>query len=358
MLETCDFTDVVNHKIIFKTVSMVSALSGLGIHFMFILGIQGSPRKKGNTNYFLQKFMDEVEKYDTQTALIEVTKKNIVPCLGCGYCEKKGYCITQDDDMAGEIYGLLRKADAVVIASPIYFYNVTSQVKALIDRSQALWARKYKLNLTDPARNYRQGFLLAQGATRGKNLFVGVDLTAKYFFDAIGAKFNGSLTYRRIENPGDMEKHPTLHVDIKKSVKELVSPFMERKKVFFACRENACRSQMAAAFGQSIAGDKMEVMCGGSEPADKIFQLMVDAMAEKGIDMAFKTPASMESAITAQQPEVIVTMGCREECPFVPGAQRLDWNLPDPAGKPIEFMRDVRDEIEKRVKELAKNMTG
>ncbi len=323
---------------------------------MFILGIQGSPRKKGNTNYLLHAFMDEVEKYGPQTALIEVTKKNIVPCLGCGYCEKKGYCITKDDDMASEIYGLLRKADAVIIASPIYFYNVTSQIKALIDRSQALWARKYKLNLTDPARNYRQGFLLVQGATRGKNLFVGVDLTAQYFFDAIGAEFNGSLTYRRIENPGDMEKHPTLHEDIIESVKGLLSPFTGRKKVFFACRENACRSQMAAAFAQFIAGDKMEFMCGGSEPADEINPLMVDAMAEKGIDMAFRKPASMENVITEQQPDIIVTMGCREKCPLIPGAQRQDWDLPDPAGKPVEFMRNIRDEIEKKVKELINNI--
>jgi len=325
---------------------------------MFVLGIQGSPRKKGNTNYLLQAFMDEAKKYDTQTALIEVTKKKIVPCLGCGYCEKKGHCITQDDDMAGEIYALLRKADAVVIASPIYFYNVTSQIKALIDRSQALWARKYKFGLTDPARNYRQGFLLAQGATRGKNLFVGVDLTAKYFFDAIGARFNGSLTYRRIENPGDMAKHPTLHKDIKEAVKGLLSPFMKRKKVLFACRENACRSQMAAAFTQYLAGDKIEVASAGSEPIEKINPDMVEVMQEKGIDMAFRKTRFLNQAISELQPDIIVTMGCSEECPVIPDVQIQDWDLSDPAGKSIEFMRTVRDEIENRVKDLVKSMVG
>ena len=122
---------------------------------MMILGFQGSPRKKGNTNYLLAAFMDEAENLGAQTRIVEVSKKNIVPCIGCGYCEKKGYCITQDDDMTNEIYPLLREADVVVLATPIYFYNVPAQLKAPIDRSQTLWSRKYKLNLTDPARHYR-----------------------------------------------------------------------------------------------------------------------------------------------------------------------------------------------------------
>jgi len=83
---------------------------------------------------------------------------------------------------------------------------------------------------------------------------------------------------------------------------------------------------------------------------------MVKAMQEKGLDMAFRTPQSIESAITDNRPEMIVTMGCGEECPFVPGAQMLDWDLEDPAGKPLEFMRSVRDKIEDRVKNLIKEL--
>ena len=325
---------------------------------MFILGIQGSPRKKGNTNYLLTAFMNEAERFGVRTHIIEVAKKNIVPCLGCGFCEKNGYCVTQDDDMASEIYPLLRKADVVVMASPIYFYNVTAQLKALIDRSQALWARIYKFKIDDPARNYRRGFLLAQGATKGKNLFEGVNLTAKYFYDAVGAEFYGSLTYRHIENPGDMGKHPTVHKDIKKTVKELLSPLLGRKKVLFACRENACRSQMAAAFTQYLVGDKIEVASAGSEPSEKINPEMVEVMQEKGIDMAFRKTRFLDQAISELQPDIIVTMGCSEECPVIPGVQIQDWDLPDPAGRSIEFMRNVRDETEKRVKDLVKSMVG
>ena len=325
---------------------------------MMILGFQGSPRKKGNTHYLLSAFMNEAENLGAQTRIIEVAKKNIVPCIGCGHCEKKGYCITKDDDMTNEIYPLLREADVVVLAAPIYFYNVPAQLKASIDRTQTLWSRKYKLNLTDPARHYRRGFLLAQGATKGKNLFEGVHLTAQYFFDAVGAQFNGSLTYRHIEDLGDMEKHPTVHGDVKAAVKELLLPLAGRKKVLFACRENACRSQMASAFAQNIAGDKIEAASAGSEPATKINPDMVAVMAEKGIDMAFRTTRPLEATAVEMKPDIIITMGCGEACPFVPGAQRLEWDLSDPAGKSMDFMRNVRDEIEENVNALVKSMFG
>ncbi len=324
---------------------------------MLVLGLQGSPRKKGNTNYLLSTFMDEAEKFGARTQVVDATHKNIIPCKEYIVCEKKGFCPI-DDDMKDEIYPLLREADVIVLASPVFFYNVTAQLKALIDRSQTLWARKYKLNLTDPARNYRRGFLLSVGATKGKNLFEGIDLTAQYFFDAVGAGFNGSLTYRRIENKGDMEKHPTVKKDVQEAVAGLLEPLLNRKKILFACRENACRSQMAAAFTQYYAGDKIEASCAGSAPAEKINPDMVKVMQGKGIDMGFRNTKSLDEALSASQPNMIVTMGCEEECPFVPGAKRQDWDLPDPAGKSIEFMQDVSDEIEKRVKALVNDISS
>ena len=153
---------------------------------MFVLGLQGSPRRKGNTHYLLTTFLKEAEKLGAKTAIIEVDKKHIVPCKEYVVCEKKGFCPI-DDDMKTEIYPLLRQADVVVAATPVFFYNTTAQLKALIDRTQTLWARKYRLNLTDPNRKWRKGFVLAMGATRGKNLFEGLHLTAKYFFDAFSA---------------------------------------------------------------------------------------------------------------------------------------------------------------------------
>jgi arsenate reductase (thioredoxin) len=318
---------------------------------MFVLGLQGSPRKKGNTNYLLTSFLDELQKRGAETQVIHVPDKHIKPCIGCGNCERKGFCSIKDDDMTKEIYALLRRADVVAAATPIYFYNATAQLKALIDRTQTLWSRKYKLGLTDPGRPDRKGVLLAVGATKGKNLFEGMVLTAKYFFDAIGADFHSQLTYARIENFGDMERHEAVHADIKKEVDRL-SPLLTRKKVLFACRENAGRSQMAAAFAQYHAGGRIDALSAGSTPAAAINPLMEEAMRESGIDVAFRVPRSIDAVVEKTRPDLIITMGCGEECPFIPGVQYENWDLPDPAGKPIEFMRTVRDEIEKRVKQL------
>jgi protein-tyrosine-phosphatase len=234
---------------------------------------------------------------------------------------------------------------------------MTAQLKAVVDRCQLFWARKYKLKLTDPAKKTKRGFLLSVGASKGKSLFEGLQLTAKYFFDAIDASFEGSLTYREIEGPKDMAKHPEVLADIEKAAAALIGPLLDRKKILFACRENACRSQMAGAFAQYLAGDKFEVITGGSQPADQVNPDMIKAMHEKGIDMAYRVPQSIESAISITAPNFIVTMGCGEECPFVPGAQMLDWDLPDPAGKPPDVMRQVRDEIESNVKNLIKELT-
>jgi len=318
---------------------------------MMVLGLQGSPRKKGNSDFLLSLFMDQARLMGAQTIVIETDKKHIVPCKEYTTCEKKGFCPIKDD-MKYEIYGLLREADLVVTASPVFFFNVTAQLKSLIDRCQTLWARKYKLGLTDPGRKMRKGFLLAVGASRGKNLFDGIHLTMRYFFDAVGAEYAGSLTYREIEKPGDMEKHPGVRQDIKEAVETLLKPFTARKKILFACRENACRSQMSGAFAQYLAGDKIEAFTAGSTPAEKIAPLMMKVMAEKGIDMEFRKPKSLQSVLETVKPDMIVTMGCGEQCPFVPGTEKADWDLPDPAGKDIEFMRNVRDEIEKRVVSL------
>ena len=318
---------------------------------MLVVGLQGSPRKKGNTKYLLSTFMTAAEELGARTHVIDVTQKEIIPCKEYTVCEKKGYCPIEDD-VKDEIYPLLREADLVVVATPIFFYNMTAQLKAVVDRCQTFWARKYKLKLKDPGAGMRRGFLLAVGATKGKNLFEGLNLTAQYFFDAIWAKFEGSLAYRGIEGPKDMAAHPTVKEEVAQAAERLLKPFQGRKKVLFACRENACRSQMASAFAQFLAGDKLDVSNAGSEPAEKINPDMLKVMHEKGIDMEFRSPRSIEAAIADNGPELIITMGCKEQCPLVPGAKIIDWDLPDPAGQPIEFMRDVRDEIEKKVVNL------
>lgn len=322
---------------------------------MLVLGLQGSPRKKGNTAFLLSAFMKEAEALGAETLTVEADKKNIIPCKEYIVCEKKGFCPIKDD--MNDIYCLMRKAEIVVMASPVFFYNVTAQLKSMIDRTQTLWARKYKLGLTDPLRNTRKGFMLSVGATKGRNLFEGMHLTAKYFFDAVGASYDGSLTYWKIEHVGDMEKHPTVLEEVRSAVHNLLSPMLNRRKILFACVGNTCRSQMAAGFAQYLAGDRIEALSGGSYPEEAVNPLMIEVMKEKGIDMEFRRPQSIASAIEKTKPERIITMGCAEQCPVVPNAVRESWDIPDPAGQDISVMRSVRDEIEKKIVALVETIT-
>ena len=248
---------------------------------MFALGLQGSPRKKGNSDILLTRFMGELERLGCQTQVLDITRRHIEPCREISVCETNGYCPIEDD-MATEVYPLLREADIVVAASPIFFYNVSAQLKAVIDRSQALWARKYALKLKDPRSGVRRGFFLGVGATTGKKLFEGASLTAKYFFDGIDARYSGNLTYSGIEKKGQIEDHPGLKEDLAGAAQTLVSGLAGRRKILFACRENACRSQMAAAFGQLHGGDMLDAASAGSHPADLVNPLMQEVMEEGG----------------------------------------------------------------------------
>jgi len=318
---------------------------------MFVLGLQGSPRLKGNTNHLLQLFLDAVHERGAETKVLHAARLNISPCTGCGHCERKGFCAIRDDDMVTTVYPLLRRADLVVLASPVYFYNVPAQMKALIDRSQALWSRKYKHSLEDPGRPHRKGVMLAVGATKGKNLFDGMSLTARYFFDAIGAEYVDMLGYRRVEEIGELEKVDSVASDVEALIGK-ISPLFVRKKILFACRENAGRSQMASAFARMLGGNRIDALDAGSTPAERVNPLMETVMAEAGIDMAYRRPRSIEAVTAETRPDMIITMGCGEQCPFIPGVEYRDWDLPDPAGQPVEFIRQVRDDIKQRVEKL------
>ena len=108
---------------------------------MLILGLQGSPRKGGNTDTFLASFLEKAGQAGAAVKTIQVARAGIVPCKGCGYCETHGTCVISDDPMSTEIFGLLRQADLVVAATPVFFYGISAQLKVLIDRCQTLWSR-------------------------------------------------------------------------------------------------------------------------------------------------------------------------------------------------------------------------
>ncbi len=125
----------------------------------------------------------------------------------------------------------------------------------------------------------------------------------------------------------------------------------ETPEVLFVCVHNAGRSQMAAALLERLAEGRIRVRSAGSTPGDEINPAVVEVMAEAGIDLAGRTPRRL-SDDDVREADVVVTMGCGDACPIYPGKRYLDWDLPDPSGKSVEEVRPIRDEIERRVREL------
>ena len=128
---------------------------------------------------------------------------------------------------------------------------------------------------------------------------------------------------------------------------------MAEKKatVLFVCVHNAGRSQMAAGYLQHLAGDRIEVLSAGTEPQDQVNPSAVAAMAEEGVDIGANTPKVLTTE-AVQESDYVITMGCGDTCPFFPGKTYLDWPLSDPAGKGVEDVRPIRDEIRAKVEAL------
>jgi multimeric flavodoxin WrbA len=175
---------------------------------MKVLGIFGSPRKGGNTELLLEELLKGAEKEGALVERLYLSDFTITPCKECHGCDHTGSCVIMDD--MEKIYPKLLEADVVILASPIFFYGVTAWAKALIDRSQAFWARKYLLK--DPSfgteGKKRKGFFISVGATKGQKVFEGSILTVKYFFDVLNAKYVGELLFKGVEAKGDILKHP------------------------------------------------------------------------------------------------------------------------------------------------------
>jgi protein-tyrosine-phosphatase len=127
------------------------------------------------------------------------------------------------------------------------------------------------------------------------------------------------------------------------------------KKLLFVCIENARRSQMAEGFAEAFGKGKLEVYSAGSRPSSQIDPLITQVMKEKGIDLSAKRPKGLNDLPPIEM-DYLVTMGCEEACPAVPTKKIIDWQIPDPKGKSIDIVRNVRDMIEERVRALLKEI--
>ena len=170
--------------------------------------VYGSPRKNGNTNMLLKKLLEGIKDsgHSIHVKKVFLRELCIFPCRECAHCEAAGTCCIEDDMQ--KIYPELEEADYVILSSPMFFYHVTAQTKALIDRAQALWVKKYILKRTKNTAKKRGGWFIAVGATRGDKLFEGSVLTMKYFFDALGIPYAGDLFVKGVDRKGDVLDHP------------------------------------------------------------------------------------------------------------------------------------------------------
>ncbi len=173
---------------------------------MKVLGIMGSPRIKSNTDLLLEEALKGAQSQQAEVEKLVVDKMKITPCREYYGCLKDGNCVIRDD--MDIIYPKLLEADGIIVASPIFFYGVTAQLKALIDRCQALWARRYVLK-TMPESG-KKGAFIAVGATKGKQLFEGSILTIKYFFQAFGVEYSDELLARGVDKKGEIKEHPDM----------------------------------------------------------------------------------------------------------------------------------------------------
>lgn len=175
---------------------------------MKILGIAGSPRRGGNTDILLSRFMEGALSRQAEVKTLVVCDLKISGCLHCDACLIKGICRVQDDMQI--VYKELESADGIVITSPVQFMGVSAQLKAMIDRCQALWARKYVLKIpplgdTRPRKGF---FISVSGRRTVPGLFDGELATIKNLFKIVDVDYTGDLLIKGVDAKGDILKHP------------------------------------------------------------------------------------------------------------------------------------------------------
>jgi len=174
---------------------------------MDVLVFLGSPRKKGNSEILTLALLEGVRQVEGSPEIIRLCDLKISPCISCGGCDKTGRCVVEDD--MTPLYDKIIATDKIIVSSPIFFYGVTAQTKAFIDRTQALWNRKRLLQkkgewVDNPE---RRGFFISVAATKGARIFEGAVLTMKYGYDAMGMVYGGDFLVTGPDKRGDMSRY-------------------------------------------------------------------------------------------------------------------------------------------------------
>ncbi len=173
-----------------------------------IVAIYGSPRRKGNTAVLLKKAIEGARDCGADVEEIVLRDLKISPCLEIYGCMQAGECAIKDDFQM--VRDKILNAQGLILASPVFFYSVSSHTKILMDRFQSLWVKKYWVDKTPQGQktNNRSGLFISVGATKGKKLFDGILLSVRYFFDVLDMELWKALLYRQLDFQDDVLKHP------------------------------------------------------------------------------------------------------------------------------------------------------
>jgi NAD(P)H-dependent FMN reductase len=173
---------------------------------MKVVGISGSPRRGGNTETLLREVLRGAEEAGAETRLFILSRMNISPCLHCDGCLAEGECVLKDDMWL--IYPEIESLDALVLASPIHFYGVTAQAKAMIDRFQAFYTRKYVLKRRIATKK-RRGIFISVGGTRFPDLFEHAKAVVGIFFRTIDVAYWAELLIPGVDSKGEIREYPS-----------------------------------------------------------------------------------------------------------------------------------------------------
>ncbi len=188
---------------------------------MKIVAFSGSPRVDGNTELLLNEALRPAREEEHEVILFRTNQMKFLPCQNCGGCEETGKCI-YDDDMKS-IYEAIREGERFILSSPIFFFGLTAQLKAMIDRCQCFWCEKYLLKRPIPeGRNGRKGLLLMVGGMKNEIGFKCGEATAKAFFRTISVLEHETLFYPSVDAKGAIKEHPTALKDAYKAGKRLI----------------------------------------------------------------------------------------------------------------------------------------
>jgi multimeric flavodoxin WrbA len=187
---------------------------------MDIVAFNGSPRVNGNTELLLNEALKPLQEPRNSIRLFHLNRMNFRPCQDCGGCSKTGICIYKDD--MREIYRAIREAERIILASPLFFFGLSAQAKAMIDRCQAFWCGRYVLKKSISEKpGARKGLLLLVGGMEKEGGMDCAEITAKAFFRTVSVPAHATLRFVGIDAKGDILKHPSALSDAHAAGKRL-----------------------------------------------------------------------------------------------------------------------------------------